>query len=482
MTITAHRLVPPALQAAALTDPATLSRHALDAALGIPEPRDFTLVRARDTGDVVEALRWAAAERIPVVPQGARTGLAGGAVPLEGGLALNLEAMATIEDVDEVEGLALVQAGVITSDLKAAASGVGLHHGPDPASVAISTIGGNVATNAGGLCCLKYGATSDAIRALEVVLPGGEVIRTGHRTAKGVAGLDLTGLFVGSEGCLGVVTRVWARLVPRPDDPTTVLATFPTLREGCEAIVALRRERHRPNLLEIMDGPTVGAIRAYGEHVGSGDYGFPSGVQAALLVQSDRPGHAAEDAARYAAVCADAGATSVSVSGSREESDTLMAGRRVISPALDGLGHNLTEDMCVPVRHLAEFIEQGYAVGERHGTRIVTAGHGGDGNLHPTVYFDPADPDAVRRAHDAVTDLVDEALRLGGTITGEHGVGILKSDWLERELGTAEIERQRGLKAFFDPLGIMNPGRVLWPATPMNAPAPQQASRDGMTA
>ena len=297
-----------------------------------------------------------------------------------------------------------------------------------------------------------------------------------------MAGLDLTGLFVGSEGCLGVVTRVWARLVPRPDDPTTVLATFPTLREGCEAIVALRRERHRPNLLEIMDGPTVGAIRAYGEHVGSGDYGFPSGVQAALLVQSDRPGHAAEDAARYAAVCADAGATSVSVSGSREESDTLMAGRRVISPALDGLGHNLTEDMCVPVRHLAEFIEQGYAVGERHGTRIVTAGHGGDGNLHPTVYFDPADPDAVRRAHDAVTDLVDEALRLGGTITGEHGVGILKSDWLERELGTAEIERQRGLKAFFDPLGIMNPGRVLWPATPMNAPAPQQASRDGMTA
>ncbi|AKT52728.1 FAD-linked oxidase [Arsenicicoccus sp. oral taxon 190] len=436
-----------------------MAAHALDAALGIDAPADFTLVRARDVDDVVETLRWAAAERIPVVPQGARTGLAGGAVPLEGGVALNLEAMRDIEDVDEVEGLACVQAGVITADLKEAAAAVGLHYGPDPASVAISTVGGNVATNAGGLCCLKYGATSDAIRALEVVLPGGEVIRTGHRTAKGVAGFDLTGLFVGSEGCLGVVTRAWARLGPRPDEPATVLATFPTLRSGCDAIVALRRERHRPNLVEIMDGPTVEAIRAYG------DYGFPAGVEAALLVQSDRPEHAAQDATRYAEVCASAGATSVTVSGSREESTALMAGRRVISPALDRLGHNLTEDMCVPVRHLAEFIERGYAIGERHGTRIITAGHGGDGNLHPTVYFDPEDPEQVRRAHEAITDLVDAALRLGGTITGEHGVGILKSEWLPRELGAAEIERQRGLKAFFDPLGIMNPGRVLWPPT-----------------
>ncbi|MCH8613377.1 FAD-binding oxidoreductase [Arsenicicoccus dermatophilus] len=448
---------PQALAAACTRDPAELARHAQDAALGIPAPEDFTLVRARDLDDVVAALEWAAAERLPVVPQGARTGLAGGAVPLEGGIALNLEAMDAIEDVDPVEALAVVQAGVITSELKSAASDAGLHYGPDPASVAISTVGGNVATNAGGLCCLKYGDTAASVRALEVVLPGGEVMRTGHRTAKGVAGLDLTGLFVGSEGQLGVVTRVWASLGPQPEQPATVLATFPTLRAGCDAIVALRRERHRPSLLELMDGPTVAAVQAYG------DYGFPEGVQAALLVQSDRAGHTAEDAARYAEVCSAAGATTVEVATTPEASHTLMAGRRAISHALDRLGHNLTEDMCVPVQALAEFIERGYEIGEQHGTRIVTAGHGGDGNMHPTVYFDPADPDQTRRAHDAITALVAVTLELGGTITGEHGVGILKSDWLATELGAAEIERQRGLKHFFDPLGIMNPGRVLWP-------------------
>jgi glycolate oxidase len=447
---------PRSLAARSVTDPDVRSRYAVDESLGATAPEHFEVVRARDLDDVVEVLRWAQETRTPVVPQGARSGLAGGSVALEGGVVLNLEALAGVVEVDPLESPAVVGPGTVTADLKVAAAEADLFYPPDPASSAFCTIGGNVATNAGGLCCVKYGVTADYVNALQVVLAGGEVIRTGHRTAKGVAGLDLTGLFVGAEGTLGVVTEVTVRLVPSPDPALTALATFDSLDAASRAIVALRRERHRPSLLELLDGPTIEAVQAIG------DFGFPADCAAVLIVQSDRPGHTAEDAHRYAVALTGAGATEVAVADDPQESEALLAGRRALHHALVAKGPHFVEDVCVPVGQLTALIAAGRDISARTGVEITMSGHGGDGNLHPSLFFDPHEPGSRGRAEAAFGELVGAALAMGGTITGEHGVGSLKSRWLPDEVGAASIARQRALKAVFDPHGILNPGRVYW--------------------
>jgi glycolate oxidase len=350
----------------------------------------------------------------------------------------------------------VTQPGVINNDLKAAVVAHGLWYPPDPASASLSTIGGNVATNAGGLGCIKYGVTADYVKGLHVVLPGGEVIRTGHRTAKGVAGLDLTGLFVGSEGTLGVVTEVTVKLLPAPEPALTALAVFEHLDAASRGIVALRLDRHRPSLVELLDGPTIEAIQAIA------DFGFPFGAEAALIVQSDRVGHTAEDVQRYAALLTDAGAIEVAVADDPQESDALLAGRRALHHALEAKGPHFIEDVCVPVGRLTALIAAGRDISARTGVEITMSGHGGDGNLHPSLFFDADDPHSRERAEAAFGELVAMALAMGGTITGEHGVGSLKARWLRDEVGTASIERQRAIKALFDPRGILNPGRVYW--------------------
>jgi glycolate oxidase len=365
--------------------------------------------------------------------------------------------MSAISTVDPLEGFAVCGPGTINKDLKEAVAQEGMFYPPDPASSAFCTIGGNVATNAGGLCCVKYGVTGDYVRALQVVLPGGEVIRTGHRgTAKGVAGLDLTGLFVGSEGTLGVVTEVTTRLVRAPDPALTVLATFGSLDAASTAIVALRRERHVPSLVELMDRAAVAAVQALA------DYGFPGDCEAVLLVQSDRAGHTGEDVQAYAALLEAAGAAEVAVADDPAEADLLLAGRRALSPALEAKGPRYLEDVCVPVGRLTDLIREGQRIAAERGLEIVMAGHAGDGNLHPSIFFDAADPASRERAHSAFSQIVTTALSMGGTITGEHGVGTLKAPWLAEELGEAELARQRAVKALFDPRGILNPGRVYW--------------------
>lgn len=436
-----------------VTDTDVATSYAVDESFGARGARDFTLVRAADLSDVVAVMQEAQARGIPVVPQGARTSVAGGAIATEGCIVLNVEALTGI-DIDEVESHADVGPGVVNADLKAAAAEVGLFYPPDPASADSSTIGGNVATNAGGLCCLKYGVTADYVKALQVVLPGGEVIRTGHRTAKGVAGYDLTGLFVGSEGTLGVVTSVVARLIPAPDPALTTLATFGSLDAAVSGVLALRADRHRPSLLEFLDRESLVAIQAVG------DFGFPQDCEAVLLVQSDRPGHAHEDVERYADVLAAAGARDVATADNASESEGLMAGRRMLRFALESANAKLTEDACVPIARLADFVRAGQAVAARTGVRITLAGHGGDGNLHPSFLFAPGDADGERRALHAVDLVLRAALDLGGTVTGEHGVGTLKRDHLSLELGERELARQRAVKALFDPAGIMNPGKV----------------------
>ena len=439
----------------AVADPDVRLSYAVDAAATrTPPALDFEVVRARDVDDVVSVLEHAQATGTPVVPQGARTSRAGGAAASDGCIVLNVEALDAIHDIDELEGYAVVGPGVVNADLKRAAASSGLFYGPDPASWETCTIGGNVATNAGGLCCVKYGVTSDWVKALQVVLPGGEVMRTGHRTAKGVAGYDLTGLFVGSEGTLGVVTQAVLRLEPAPDPALTALAVFDSLDAAVAGIVALRRDPHRPSLLEIIDRTSVRAIQSFG------DFGFPDDCAAVLLVQSDRPGHVAEDLGRYAALLRSAGAVDVAVADDAQESEALLAGRRVMSTAFEAMGVRLAEDVCVPVGRLGDFVRGIEAIGERRSVLIPVSGHAGDGNLHPSIVYTPTDPESVARAWDAFGDVIELGLSLGGTITGEHGVGTVKVPWLGLELGAAEMERQRRLKAVFDPLGIMNPGKV----------------------
>ncbi|AKU17366.1 FAD-binding oxidoreductase [Luteipulveratus mongoliensis] len=444
---------PPLPSGRVVTDPQIAIGYATDQSLGSTAPDNFVVVRARDRDDVVAVLEHAQAHRIPVVPQGARTSLCGASTALEGGIVLNVEALNQVE-VSTAERYAVAGPGIVTADLKKAVAAQGLFYPPDPASSPMSTIGGNVATNAGGLCCVKYGVTADYVRGLEVVLAGGEVIRTGRRTAKGVAGLDLTGLFVGSEGQLGVVTEVVVRLVPATDPPLTALATFTSLDDAAKALVALRAERHGPNLLEVLDRSSLVAIQAME------DFGFPQDAEAVLLVQSDRPDHSAEDVQRYAKLLTTAGAEDVAVADDAQEADALMAGRRALAPALELKGPHFIEDVCVPVAQLGNLIRQSRDIGRRTGVEVVLSGHGGDGNLHPCLFFDEQ-PGSRERAEEAFGQIVDAALDMGGTITGEHGVGSLKRRWLPRELGDAELARQRTIKAMFDPYGIMNPGRPL---------------------
>lgn len=438
-----------------VTDPDVAAGYALDAYPQATPPAGttFTVVRARSREDVETTLRYAAQHRVPVVPQGARTSTTGAAGALPGSIVLSTAQMTSVH-IDPVERIAVVGPGVINTDLKAAAAEHGLAYPPDPASSAMCSIGGNVATNAGGLCCVKYGVTADYVRGLEVVLPGGEVMRTGRRTAKGVAGLDLTGLFVGSEGTLGVVTEAVLRLVPLGDPPLTALAVFPTLAATMAGVAALRAVRHTPSLVELLDGPSVDAVQAYG------DYGFPTGSGGVLLVQSDRPGHAAEDVQEYAAVLTAAGAGEVAVAEDRVEADLLLEGRRVLNPALKAKGSRFIEDVCVPVGRLGELVGQVHVIADRHGLEATCGGHAGDGNLHPCFFYDAGDPASLAAAQRAFDDLVRAAWALGGTLTGEHGVGVQKAPWLREELGEAETARQLAVKALFDPLGIMNPGRV----------------------
>jgi glycolate oxidase len=319
----------------------------------------------------------------------------------------------------------------------------------------MSTIGGNIATNAGGLCCVKYGVTSDFVRAVEVVLASGEVVRTGRRAAKGVAGYDLTRLIVGSEGTLGVVTEATLALRPAPEAALTAAATFRSIEDGIAAAAAVMASGLRPSLLEFLDQPTLRAIQDYR------DMGLPEDVGSMLLAQSDRGPRAAEDVARIAAICVEHGAIEVAEASDVEESRMLLEARRLVNSALEPLGTTLIDDVSVPRSQLVALLRGIAEIGAKYQVLICCPGHVGDGNMHPTVVFDRNDAEAETRALDAFGAVMELGLRLGGTITGEHGIGTLKAQWLETELGPVGLELHRRVKQAFDPDNLLNPGKVL---------------------
>ncbi|GAA2673899.1 MULTISPECIES: FAD-binding oxidoreductase [Actinosynnema] len=432
------------------TDPAELARVSVDRSGSAPDGAPRLVVFATSVAEVQRTVAHAAAHRIPVVPRGAGSGVAGGALAGDGSIVLDLSRLDRITELRADEALAVVEPGVVTADLDAAASAHGLRYAPDPASAAFSTIGGNIATNAGGLRCVKYGVTRDAVLGLDVVLGDGSLVSTGRRTVKGVTGYDLTGLLVGSEGTLGVVVGATVRLSPLPVRTATASAFFATAEDAVEAVTALQREGIRPSTAELLDGPT---LRAIDEALG-GDLHRRGEVF--LLLQTD--GFGAEQEMDAAARVIRPLATALESTADPEVAAALVATRRAALPAIERHGPVLIEDIAVPRSRIAETIGAIGGIAEATGVRIFVFAHVGDGNLHPIVLAGSAPRERVDRA---VAAIFEQALAVGGTLTGEHGVGALKRPWLAAELGEPVLELHRRVKAVFDPAGILNPGKAI---------------------
>jgi glycolate oxidase len=442
-----------------VVDPDVLAAISHDDAEWAPTGQAAVGVRARSEAEVQHVVRTCAELGAPIVPRGAGTGLSGGANAVGGCVILDLSAMNQILEIDPDNLLAVVQPGVINSDLKAAVAEAGLWYPPDPASARWSTIGGNVATNAGGLCCLKYGVTRDYVLGLRAVVGGpveyGDAVRLGRRTSKGVAGLDLVGLFVGSEGTLGVVTEVTLRLRPaRAGTPRTVIGAFADLVTSGEAVAQITRRGLTPAVLELLDRACLEAVEDW-KHMG-----IEADANALLLARVDTPGDSgAAEATDIAATMTDVGALWVEQSTDDAEAEALFEARRLAYPALERLGPVLTEDVCVPRSRVPAMLEQVNQIGARHGVRIATIAHAGDGNLHPLLVTPAGDEAARLEAQMAFEELLDAAIALGGTVTGEHGVGILKRDGMRRELDPGSLALQSAVRRALDPREIFNPGK-----------------------
>jgi glycolate oxidase len=442
-----------------VVDPDVLASLSHDEAEWAPTGRPAAAVRARSETEVQQVVRACAELRVPVVPRGAGTGLSGGANAVAGCVVLDVAAMDQVLEIDPDNLLAVVQPGAVNNDVKAAVAAHGLWYPPDPASAPWSTIGGNVSTNAGGLCCLKYGVTRDWVLGLRAVVGGpvsyGEAVRLGRRTTKGVAGLDLVSLFVGAEGTLGVVTEVTLRLRPAlAATPRTVVGAFGDLVSSGRAVAQITRRGLTPAVLELLDRSCLEAVENW-KHLG-----IDADANAMLLARVDTPGESgAAEAAAIAATMTDTGALWVEQSTDDAEAEALFEARRLAYPAFERLGPVLTEDVCVPRSAVPAMLEQVAKIGARHGVQIATIAHAGDGNLHPLI-ITPAGDDAARAAAQAAFDeLLAEAIAVGGTVTGEHGVGLLKRDGMLRELDPGAVAMQTAVRQALDPKGIFNPGK-----------------------
>ncbi|MEV3933057.1 MULTISPECIES: FAD-binding oxidoreductase [unclassified Streptomyces] len=439
---------------ALITDPDVTASYAHDMASFCDAGAPAVVVLPRTVEEVQHVMRTATALRVPVVPQGARTGLSGAANASDGCIVLSLVKMDRILEISPVDRIAVVEPGVVNATLSRAVDEHGLYYPPDPSSWEMCTIGGNIGTASGGLCCVKYGVTAEYVLGLEVVLADGRLLNTGRRTAKGVAGYDLTRLFVGSEGSLGIVVKAVLGLRPRPPQQLVLAAEFPSAAAACDAVCRIMERGHTPSLLELMDRTTVRAVNAMAS------MGLPETTEALLLCAFDTPDPAA-DLAAVGELCTASGATEVVPADDAAESELLLQARRLSLPALETVkSATMIDDVCVPRSRLGAMIEGTAAVAEKFGLTIGVCAHAGDGNTHPVVCFDHTDADESRRARESFDEIMALGLELGGTITGEHGVGVLKKEWLARELGEVGVEMQRGIKAAFDPLGLLNPGKL----------------------
>ncbi|CAN7499145.1 glycolate oxidase subunit GlcD [Rossellomorea sp. LjRoot5] len=410
----------------------------------------------RSTGEVAAIVKICNEHGIPIVPRGSGTNLCAGTCPTEGGLVLLFTHMNNILELDEENLTITVQPGVVTLDLIHAVEAKGLFYPPDPSSMKISTIGGNINENSGGLRGLKYGVTRDYVLALEAVLPNGDIIRTGGKLAKDVAGYDLTRLFVGSEGTLCVITEATLKLVPMPETKQTMLALYQDIEAAAKSVSSIISNRIIPTTLEFLDQPTLEVVEDFAK------IGLPTDVKAVLLIEQDGPPEVvARDMKRIKEVCVENDAVSVQLAKTEIEADALRTARRSALSALARLKPTtILEDATVPRSEIAKMVKAINDIAERYELKICTFGHAGDGNLHPTVATDARDHDEMERVEAAFEEIFAHAIELGGTITGEHGVGMMKAPYLEWKLGPEGIGAMKMIKQSFDPNNIMNPNKV----------------------
>ena len=437
-----------------VTDPTITEGYRQDRAFDPSAGKPLAVVRPRRTEEVQTVLRWAIAHRVSVVTRGAGSGLSGGATALDDGIVLSTEKMRDIT-VDPVTRTAVCQPGLFNAEVKKAAAEHGLWYPPDPSSFEICSIGGNIATNAGGLCCVKYGVTTDYVLGMQVVLADGTAVRLGGPRLKDVAGLSLTKLFVGSEGTLGVITEVTLRLVPKQNASSIVVAGFSSVEAAVEAVLGVTA-RLRPSMLEFMDSVAINAV----EDILRMD--LDRGAAAMLVAGSDERGRAgSEDAEIMASVFTESGATEVFSTDDPDEGEAFVAARRFCIPAVEAKGSLLLEDVGVPLPALGKLVTGIARIAAERDLTISVIAHAGDGNTHPLIVYDPADTAMTERARLAFGEIMDLAVALGGTITGEHGVGRLKRPWLAGYLGPEVMDLNRRIKRALDPQGILNPGAAI---------------------
>ena len=437
-----------------LTSPEDLVAYSCDGTF--VEQRPDAVVSPLNTEQVSRVMQVCDREGISVVARGMGSGLAGGAVPVSDGISLCLTRMNRVLNLDTENMMVRVEAGIVTADLQAQVEAAGLFYPPDPSSIKHSTIGGNVACNAGGPRCLKYGVTRDYVMGLTVVLSNGRVLQTGGKAIKNVTGYDLKNLFVGSEGTLGIVTEVLLKLIPKPEFARTAMAIYPLLENASVTVNNVLRAGVLPATMELMDNTTLGTIEEY-LHLG-----LPTDAAAILIIEVDGGDEetVTKEIETIDRVCRASGASAVRVAKTEEERNDLWRGRRSVFPSLARRGPDqLTEDISLPRAAVPEAIRRIKAIGEKYGLPICVFGHAGDGNLHPSILHDKRDSEQTRRAEQASRDIFGIAVELGGTLSGEHGVGVLKLPFLGLAESPLEIELMQAIKRVFDPKGILNPGK-----------------------
>jgi len=437
------------------TDQEALVAHSYDGTPMLQALPDG-VIYPETTEHVCEIMKIASASHIPIITRGSGSNLCGGTTPLQGGIVMVMHRMNKILEIDMENLTATVQPGVITGKFIAHVEGMGLFYPPDPSSMKISTIGGNIAECSGGLRGLKYGTTKDYVLGLTAVLPNGSVIHTGGKLTKDVAGYDLTKLLVGSEGTLAVITEAILKLIPQPKTKKTMIAMYKDIYGAARTVSSIIKGQIIPATLEILDNTTIRVVDDFAK------IGLPLDMAAILIIEQDgEPEMVERDIDKIFTICKEEQADRIEIAATREEAEKLLTARRSAFTALARLRPTtILEDATVPRSKIADMILRTNAIAQKYNVNIATFGHAGDGNLHPTATTDARDHEEVHRVEEAFSEIFEAAIELGGTITGEHGVGIVKAPYLEWKVGTAAVDVMKGIKLAFDPLNILNPGKV----------------------
>ncbi|PEJ26692.1 glycolate oxidase subunit GlcD [Peribacillus butanolivorans] len=436
------------------TDESDRFSYSFDASFGTYLPD--LVIQTKSTEELVSLVKFANREKIPLYPRGQSTSLSGGPLPVKGGIVLDLSVMNDILEIHEEDLVAVVSPGVLTSNIHKAAEQKGFMYPPDPSSSHVSTIGGNLAENSGGPRGLKYGVTKDYVIGLEVITPEGELIKTGGSTVKNVTGYDLTKLIVGSEGTLGIITKAVLRLIPKPKATATIMVIFDSLVDAGSAISKILSVGIFPSKMELMDQASIVAVEQFEP------LGLPVDAAALILIEMDgHPLALQEEVAQASELCRAVGAREVRIPKDKVEEAELWRARKLVSPAIVRIKPTkISEDATVPRSKIPQMCERLQKIRDKYGVHLVVFGHAGDGNLHPNIICDKTDKEEMSRVELAVADIFMAAIELGGTLSGEHGIGMMKAPFMEMELGAAGLDIMKRIKEVWDPNNIMNPGKI----------------------